>query len=130
NALINFNLGHWNFFTNSNILKSESDLSTSTFLRSFNRVTYNFKNQWVGTKLAGEDNQKRDINLNELLPLSQRFKSAEVFYGIGDSTKVFVEMGYKYRINDSLRNNRLERVNRSNTYYLKSKIIQNSSSDL
>lgn len=130
NALVNFNLGNWNFFTNSNILKSNSDLATSTFLRSFNRVTYNFRRQWVGTKLAAEDNQKRDINLDELLPLSQRFKSAEVFYGIGDSMKVFIEMGYKYRVNDSLRNNRLERVNRSNTYYLKSKIIQNSNSDL
>jgi hypothetical protein len=53
-----------------------------------------------------------------------------VFTGVGDSTKVFAEIGYKYRVNDSLKNNLLQKVNSSNTYYLDSKIIQNEKTNL
>jgi hypothetical protein len=129
-AFASLKFGKWQLFTNSSILKSESDNSESTFLRTFNRVTYNFKNQWMGTKLSAEDNEQHDLLTDQLSVLSQRFKSAEVFYGLGDSTKVFAEVGYKYRVNDSLRINRVEKVSSSNTYYIKSKIIQNTSTDL
>ncbi len=129
-AFASLRFGNWQVFTNTSILNSESNSSESTFLRTFNRVSYNFKKQWVGTKIAAEDNEQRNIITNQLTALSQRFKSAEVFYGLGDSTKVFAEVGYKHRVNDSLRNNNLEKVSSSNTYYLKSKIIQNASTDL
>lgn len=129
-ALANVQLDKWHLFTNSSVLNSSSDLSTSRFLRSFNRVTYSFDKQWVGTKLALEDNAQREKNSDSLTPLSQRFKSYEIFTGIGDSTKVFAEVGYKHRINDSLRFNRVERVNTSNTYYIKSKVVQNTKTDL
>jgi hypothetical protein len=130
NLLANLQLGKFNFFTNSSILKSEGELSTSRFFRTFNRATYSFNKQWIGTKLASEDNKQRDIATDELINLSQKFGAYEVFSGIGDSTKVFVEVGYKYRVNDSLRANRLERVNHSNTYYVKSKLIQNANTNL
>jgi hypothetical protein len=84
----------------------------------------------MGTKLAAEDNEQRDILTDQLSSLSQRFKSAEVFYGVGDSIKVFAEVGYKHRVNDSLRMNSVEKVSSSNTYYIKSKIIQNAFTDL
>ncbi len=129
-AFASLKFARWQLFTNSSILKSESDSSESTFLRTFNRVTYNFKNQWMGTKLAAEDNEQRDILTDQLSSLSQRFKSVEVFYGVGDSIKVFAEVGYKHRVNDSLRMNSVEKVSSSNTYYIKSKIIQNAFTDL
>ncbi len=129
-VLASLKLNRWNLFTNSSVLNSESDISKSTFLRSFNRIAYSFDKQWVGVKLAAEDNEQRENLTDSLTALSQRFKSAELFYGIGDSTKVFAEIGYKHRINDSLRFNRIERVNSSNTYYIKSKIIQNKKTDL
>ena len=129
-ALASLRLNRWNIFSNSSILNSRSDVSTSTFLRSFNRITYSFDKQWVGTRLATEDNEQREIVSDRLTLLSQRFKSYEVFTGIGDSTKVFAEVGYRYRINDSLRFNNVERVNTSNTYYIKSKIVQNTKTDL
>ncbi len=129
-ALANLRFNRWNVFTNSSILNSRSDVSTSTFLRSFNRVTYSFDKQWIGTKLATEDNEQREVITDSLTALSQRFKSYELFTGIGDSTKVFAEVGYKHRINDSLRFNRVEKVSTSNTYYIKSKIIQNTNTDL
>ena len=130
NVLANLQLGRFNMFTNSSILRSEGSLSNSKFFRSFNRVTYSFGKQWIGTKLASENNEQRDTTTDELTNLSQKFSTYEIFYGVGDSTKVFVEAGYKYRVNDSVRANRLERVNSSNTYYLKSRLIQNANTNL
>lgn len=129
-AFASLRLNRWNLFTNSSILKSSSDVNTSTFLRTFNRVVYNFNKNWVGTRLAAEDNEQRIKISDSLTPLSQRFKSYEVFYGRGDSTKVFAEVGYKHRVNDSLRFNEIKTVNTSNTYYLRSKIIQTTNTDL
>ena len=63
-------------------------------------------------------------------PISQKFQSYEVFTGIGDSTKVFVKLGYIHRINDSLQNNSLTKVNNSDTYYLNSKWIQTQKTNL
>lgn len=125
-----FKLGKWQLFTNTSFLNSDSNHVQSTFLRTFNRSVYNFHQQWLGTKIAAEDNEQRDSGTDQLMAMSQRFKSAEVFYGIGDSTNVFVELGYKHRVNDSVRKNVLEKVSSSNTYYLKSKIIQNTTTDL
>ena len=130
NVFANLQLGKFNFVSNSSVLSSGGNLSTSQFFRTFNRVTYGFTKQWVGSKLAAENNRQREVSTKNLTGLSQKFNAYEVFYGVGDSTKVFAEVGYKHRVNDSLRNNRLERVNRSNTYYLKSKLIQNTNTNL
>jgi hypothetical protein len=130
NIYANLHLGNFNLFTNSSILSSEGELSTSRFLRTFNRITYSFEKQWIGTKLAAENNNQTELNTKNLKALSQKFTAYEVFYGVGDSTTVFAEVGYRHRINDSLRANRLERVNSSNTFYLKSKLIQNANTNL
>ncbi|MDG5490436.1 hypothetical protein [Psychroserpens sp. SPM9] len=130
NLLANLQLKQFNIFTNSSVLNNKSSISTSTFIRSFNRVTYNFKKQWVGAKIALEDSEQRERDTNLLTNLSQRFNSYEAFTGYGDSTGVFVEIGYKHRVNDSLRDNIVTRVNSSNTFYLKSKIIQNATTNL
>ncbi|WP_458628534.1 hypothetical protein [Winogradskyella sp. PC D3.3] len=126
----NLRLGNFRIFSNSSILNNESTINRSTFLRSFNRVVYGKNNKWVGAKLGIEDNEQRDITTDSLTPLSQKYKSYEAFIGVGDSTKVFAEVGYIKRFNDSLRNNTLERVNNSNTYYLKSRLIQNKNTNL
>ncbi len=130
NVFANLNLNKLNVFTNSSVLNNKASNTTSTFLRTFNRVTYSFNKQWIGTKLAAENNEQRSTTTDSLTPLSQKFKSYQVFYGVGDSTKVFAEVGYKHRINDSLRFNKVVKVNSSNTYYIKSKIIQNTETDL
>ena len=126
----NLQLKKFNIVTNSSILDASSPVNTSEFLRSFNSISYQLKNAWIGAKLALEDNEQADRNTQELTPLSQRFTSYEAFAGMGDSTKIFVEVGYKNRVNDSIRNNRLEKVNGSNTYYLNSKLIQNTNTNL
>jgi len=126
----NLNLNNFTVFSNSSFLNTQSSLNTSTFIRSFNRLTYNFNKSWIGTKIAAEDNQQKNKMTDELTALSQKYSSYEFFVGVGDSTKVFAEIGYKNRVNDSIRNNNLQKVNTSNTYYINSKIIQNKSTNL
>lgn len=129
-TFVNLHLKRVNIYSNASILNASSTINTSTFFRTFNRITYNFNKAWIGTKIAIEDNEQKDKATNELTPLSQKFTSYELFTGIGDSTNVFVEIGYKNRINDSIRNNKLQKVNTSNTVYIKSKLIQNNNSNL
>ena len=130
NILADLQLNQFNIFSNSSFLSNKSSVSNATFARSYNRITYSFKKQWIGTKIAFEDNKQRERETDLLTNLSQRFNSYEAFTGYGDSTGVFVEVGYKYRVNDSLRMNAIKRVNTSNTYYVKSKIIQNTKTNL
>ena len=130
NLTTNLRLGDFNIFSNSSYLNNESTINRSTFLRSFNRVVYGKGNKWAGAKIALEDNEQRVIATDSLTPLSQKFSAYEAFVGIGDSTKVFTEVGYIRRLNDSLRNNLVERVNASNTYYLKSRLVQNKNTNL
>ena len=100
-ANLNLSLNKFNFILYSSFLNAESDINSSTFLRSYNRITYSMNKSWLGVKLAIEDNKQKDKTTSEFTLLSQKFKSYEAFYGIGDSTKVFAEIGYKNRVNDS-----------------------------
>lgn len=129
-ALANMRLGRLNIFSNSSLLNTNSVITTSTFTRSFNKAVYDLNKTWVGGKIALENNEQIDKITQELKPQSQKYSTYEMFTGIGDSTKIFVEVGYKYRVNDSIRNNTLQRVNASNTYYIKSKLIQNTNTNL
>ncbi|MFB9056043.1 hypothetical protein ACFFU9_04740 [Mariniflexile ostreae] len=127
---INLLLDKFNILSHSSFLSATSRVNTSRFLRSYNNVIYNMKKSWVGAKFAMEDNEQKNADTQMLTPLSQKYKSYEVFTGIGDSTRVFAELGFKHRVNDSIRDNRLQRVNSSNTFYLDSRIIQNNHTNL
>lgn len=116
--------------TNASYLDSKADSISSKFFRLSNITTYSFEKAWVGGKLALEDNQIKDTDRDSISPISQKFSSFEVFSGVGDSTKVFVEAGYQFRVNDSVRNNLLQKVNSSNTYYLKSRLINTDNTQL
>lgn len=89
-----------------------------------------WKKSWIGGKLSVEDNKQTEIATETLTPLSQKFTSYEAFVGVGDSIKVFTQFGYKHRVNDSIRNNKLQKVNTSNTFYVGSRIIQNKNTNL
>ncbi|MFD2725017.1 hypothetical protein [Hyunsoonleella rubra] len=127
---VNLNLNGLRIISNTSYLNSDSNENTSTFLRSHNIVALNMKKKWIGGKLSIEDNQKTETATQILSPLSQKFSSYEAFSGVGDSTKIFVQVGYKHRVNDSIRNNQLQKVNTSNTFYVDSRIIQNKNTNL
>lgn len=124
------NLKKLKVITYGSLLDSRSDSISSNFYRLNNTTTYSLDKSWVGGKVALEDNRISLIASDSLSPISQKFSSFEIFSGIGDSTNVYVEAGYNYRVNDSVRNNRLQKVNSSNTYYLKSRLINSENTQL
>ncbi|MGB0896583.1 MAG: hypothetical protein ACPGU9_02620 [Flavobacteriaceae bacterium] len=126
----NLKFNNLQFASNSSFLKNTSENYNSKFLRISARLLYSLKHGWIGTKTSLENNQQEDKVTKLLTGFSQKYNAYEVFTGVGDSTAIFAEVGYKYRINDSLNNGTLERVNTSNTYYLKSRILNNPQSKL
>ena len=118
------------FQTHSSVLKTNSDRTSSNFLRSISQLKYKVGKFWPGVKFSTENNKIVSQIDSQLDSLSQRFSSYEGFLGVGDSTKVFVKVGYVHRVNDSVQDNRLQRVNQSDTYYLNSKLIASKNTDL
>ncbi|WP_019037672.1 hypothetical protein [Psychroflexus tropicus] len=115
---------------NASYLDSDSPLLSSKFARANFSGIYDFDKLWSGLRFDMEDNQEKLVETDEFTQNTQRFSSYEVFSGTGDSTNVYVEIGYRYRQNDSLRDNRLQRVNRSNNYFVRSQLINTKDSKL
>ncbi|MDB4094176.1 hypothetical protein N9524_01170 [Flavobacteriaceae bacterium] len=116
--------------SNSSVLETDGLASSSLFYRSNTHLKYNYQKGWSGVKFSTEHNEKKQLELNQFDPISQKFQAYEVFTGIGDSTRLFTKLGYIHRVNDSLQNNRLAKVNQSDTYYLDSKFIQTKKTNL
>lgn len=112
------------------MLNSKSDSISTNFVRLNNTTAYSLEKAWVGGKLGLEDNRIEDKLRDSLSPVSQRYTFVEFFTGVGDSTDVFVEVGYNFRVNDSVRSNRLQKVNTSNTYYFKSRLLNTERTQL
>lgn len=112
------------------VLQSDGDYSTSTFIRNEALAKYHFSKNWVGGTMRIEDNKEKIKATQQYTTLSQRFSEFGAFIGRGDSTKVYVELGYLQRANDSLVNDLLQKVNTSRSYYLKSRLLQTEKSDL
>lgn len=120
----------WMFTQNGSFMQSDGTLQESRFLRSQTQVRYHTGKQWVGATYRMEDVDDFNKTNQERTLLSQRFHEWGAFVGRGDSTKVYVELGYLHRTNDSLQSGRIERVNTSDSYYVKSRLIQTQKSDL
>jgi len=116
--------------TLSSYLDSKGDFLDSKFFRLHNRTTYSFEKAWVGAKVTLENNKVRIVSSDSLTPLSQGFNAYEAFAGIGDSTEVFIEGGYRYRTNDSLQNSVLKKVSTAHTFYTKARPINSKNSQL
>lgn len=125
-----FLLKHWTIQNQGSILHSEATTTSSNFLRNRAKIKYHFGKNWMGFSQKLEDNQEKNKITNQFSILSQRFQEYGFFAGRGDSTKVFVELGYFRRANDSLQNGIIQRVNNSQTFSFKSKLIQTNKSDL
>ncbi len=118
------------FQDNGSALQSDNATADSKFFRNQMQTRYHLKKNWAGVSLRSENNQEKNKNTGQLSPISQKFNEYGLFVGRGDSTKVFVELGYLNRINDSLQNGLLKRVNQSKSYYLNSRLLQTAKSDL
>lgn len=129
-----FRIKKWTFQNQGSFLKSDGTVLSSKFLRNQSQMRFHFDKNWVGSSLRLEDNQEKNKATNQFSALSQKFTEYGFFTGRGDSTKVFVELGYLRRDNDSLQSRSvgslIQRVNSSQTLMLKSKLIQTNRSDL
>ncbi|EPE9900919.1 hypothetical protein ACSN7Q_002072 [Flavobacterium psychrophilum] len=121
---------NWLFSNDGSFLNSDGNISTSKFIRNQSQTKFHFNKNWIGTSFRFENNQEKTKLTHQFSNLSQRFSEYGAFVGRGDSTKVFVELGYLNRVNDSLQLGQLKRVNASQSYYLKSKLIQTEKNDL
>ncbi len=126
----NFKTKNISLQQNSSFLNSTGSVSNTTFFRNQSRGKYHFNKNWVGSSFRLEDNQEKLVATNQFTRLSQRFSEIGGGIGRGDSTKVYAEIGYLHRNNDSLQSGLLKRVNASNSYYLKSKLIQTQKTNL
>ncbi len=115
---------------NASVLNTNDLNATSNFSKLYSSAVYDLKKAWVGGKFYTEDNVRTTKATDSITPDSQRFQLYEGFIGVGDSTNVYVEAGYRYRVNDSLRANRIRRVNTSNTYFVKSQLLKNKKTNL
>ncbi|MBW2960289.1 hypothetical protein KW502_00565 [Mesonia sp. JHPTF-M18] len=126
----NLKFGKLKLQASGSYLTSKGELFDSEFLRAYTNAIYDFGKVWAGSRISLEDNQQTDKQTEKLTGISQKFNSYEIYTGVGDSTNVYAEIGYRYRVNDSLRNGTLDRVNASNNYYLKSRLINSEKTKL
>ncbi|MFM2230783.1 MAG: hypothetical protein RL607_2041 [Bacteroidota bacterium] len=115
---------------NASTLQSSGSIAESRFSRNRTKVKYHFGKNWVGGAFNLEDNIETNRTTQVRSALSQRYHEMGVFTGRGDSTKVFVEMGWMHRKNDSLQNGWVQRVNTSNRWYVNSRLIQTEKANL
>ncbi|MCF6223363.1 MAG: hypothetical protein L3J34_06500 [Flavobacteriaceae bacterium] len=128
--LANIKLKNTIILTESSVLDNNDAFEENKFYRSNSTVVHQFINKWMGAKYNYENNQRREKASQNLTSFSHKFSEVEGFFGIGDSTKVFAEFGYNYRVTDSVQNTNLENVSKANTFYLKSKLVQNKNTNL
>ncbi len=115
---------------NASVLNSDSNQFESEFIRLNAQSTYSFNKYWIGASIDLEDNQELNKQTDSLTAKSQRFTDYESFIGVGDSTAVYAQLGYRYRQTDSLSQGILKEASTSNDIYLKTTLVQNSSTQL
>jgi hypothetical protein len=130
--LVNAFIKHknWTFINNGSYMQTDGEITKSKFFRNNLQLRFNKKNHWTGGTIRFENNKERLLSTNSYSALSQRFTEYGLHAGKGDSTKVFVEIGYLKRSNDSVQLGLLKRVNKSDAVYLKSKLIHSEQSNL
>lgn len=126
-----FNVSGFRGNFRASALNAEGENLSSLFNRGRLDAVKGFaKKYYVGTRVNYEDNRQRNKATDEFTALSQKFQSYDFYTGVGDSLAVFTEVGYRYRVNDSLRGNNLVRVNNSHNYYVNARPIASDNSDL
>ncbi len=126
----NYSVKNTQIKARGSFLKNETLLNETSFFRLYSDAKQHFKGGWLGARLNTEHNDRKELASNVSSNLSHKFIEYEAYAGIGDTAKVFVEVGYNYRSTDSVRVNALENVNSTNTYFLRSNLIQGKNTNL
>lgn len=118
------------FLTDASYTSNSSNLENNYFLRARAKAEYHLKKTWYGALVHLETNSRKNTATNQFITASHRFKEYETYFGLGDSTKIFAKIGVNYRNNDSIKTNNFTRINTRKTIYIKSKLIQNKTTNL
>jgi hypothetical protein len=118
------------FFVNGSLLENTSTLEDNSFFRAKAKAEHSLKKSWLGTFINFETNSRKDINTQDFVNTSHRFKEYEGYVGLGDSTKIFAKIGFNYRNNDSIKSNQFAEINNRKTFYIKSKLVKNKNTNL
>ena len=113
---------------NQNILNPDLEADKSQFLRYQALAKRKiWKTVWVGAQYAGETNEIEDhltaTEGNNLSNLSFRWDEIQGMAGIGDTAKIYAQLTYYNRRDDSVRLGVMERLTKSNGLILQSKLI-------
>ncbi|WP_339658845.1 hypothetical protein [uncultured Polaribacter sp.] len=123
-------LNNTSFFVDGSFLENTSTLENNSFFRARAKAEQRLKNAWIGTFINFETNSRKDLNTQEFINTSHRFKEYEGYFGIGDSTNIFAKIGFNYRNNDSIKSNKFTEINNRKTFYINSKLIKNKNTDV
>ena len=126
----NYSIRNTQIKAKGSFLKNGTLSNRTSFFRLYSDAKQHFKGGWIGAKLNTEHNDRKELVSNISSNLSHKFIEYEAYAGIGDTAKVFVEVGYNYRTTDSVRVSALENVNSANTYFLKSNLIHGKNANL
>ena len=117
-------------FQKGSYMQNASNRSDAKFFRNQIKGIYTHKKNWVKLFHQVEDVQERLKDDQNLSNISQRFNEIGAIVGRGDSTKVFMALGYTKRLNDSIKFNQLRRVNYSDNYFINTRLINKSNAQL
>lgn len=116
--------------TNNSILSSKSTTENTSFFKSFTQINTIKNKKWIGLKSAFESNKRKETITNELSNLSFNELELEGFIGIGDTAKVYSEIGYQFTKIDSVAQLKLNKVTQANTFFIRTKLLSNKQSNL
>ena len=123
-------IGKLHTYGTASTLSTNDNVKITSFTRGYTRFHLSLKKGWIGGHAQLEDNLSTIKSNDSITPDSQRFYEYGAYAGVGDSTKVFVEVGYRFRESDSLVTNRISTVNKAHTYYINTQLIKNQKTNL
>lgn len=126
----NYQQGNFSFTTNTSFLNAKGSVYDTRFARSKSQAIYQKNQSWAGARLDLEDYRIKDALTQQYQTLSQKYSEINAFVGRGDTLKTYLELGYKYRVNDSLQNNILSNATKAHSFYVKSQLFKTQTSDL
>lgn len=118
------------FTLESSYLKSTNPFENGTFFKLNSIVEHSFTKSWLGAKTNLETNKKTITITNNNPNNSHRFKEFETYFGIGDSTNIFVKLGVNYRENDSIKNTGFTQINNRKSFFVDSRLINSKNTQL
>ncbi len=125
-----FQLKNTTFSAKGSFLTNTSTLEDNSFYVAKANVEHRLKKSWIGAFVNFENNSRKNINTNQFVNTSHRFKEYESYIGLGDTTKIFAKIGVNFRNNDSIKSNQFAEINNRKTFYIDSKLIKNSQTNL